>query len=144
MADQKNDSKFDYERASTLLGIVEKVAGVAPGFVYLSNEAMTELREMNDYLGQVAKDRGEAQKAKDDAVRAENARVAKAQYDDEVAKASVAASVKANVPQPAEPTPPELTPTPIHYTSDNPQPDLLDQAPVVVDPTPTTIADRRI
>ena len=39
---------FDYDRASALLNIVEKISTVAPGYTYISSEAMAELREMNE------------------------------------------------------------------------------------------------
>jgi len=46
----------DFERVAMLLGIPEKVAGVAPGMTYLSSAAMAELKEINDEVGKTIKE----------------------------------------------------------------------------------------
>lgn len=38
---------IDFDRVAKLLTIVKDVAGVAPGFVYISGEAMAELRQID-------------------------------------------------------------------------------------------------
>lgn len=65
---------FDYDRAAALLNIVQLIAGVAPQFTSISGEAMSELREMNDALVELAKRRAKEAEAKagyDAAQRAE-------------------------------------------------------------------------
>jgi hypothetical protein len=74
--------EFDYQRAGALLTIVQLVAGVAPGFTSISSEAMAELREMNDKLGVLARERAEAIKAEAAARAAEEAENANAEGDE--------------------------------------------------------------
>lgn len=56
---------IDFEHASALMDVVQKVASVSPAYMALSGVAMMELKEMNvvaqDYLNELGKERLKAE-----------------------------------------------------------------------------------
>lgn len=86
---------FDFERAMTLMGVMEKVANVAPKATAISGLATAALEEMNQEAKDIAKRRSEAfkelERKRDEALAAQ----AKEQADRKQAEDEEAAEQKA-------------------------------------------------
>ncbi len=47
--------EIDFGRVAQLMGVVEKQSSCAPGLVYLTSAAMTELRKINDAIAEASR-----------------------------------------------------------------------------------------
>lgn len=50
-----NTKEIDFGRVAQLMGVVEKQSSCAPGMVYLTSAAMTELRKINDAIEEASR-----------------------------------------------------------------------------------------
>lgn len=104
-------SKIDFERAGTLMDVVQKVASVSPSYMAISGAAMRELKEMNDTALEEQKELA-AQRLKEENEAAarlnEQNRIAaekQAKIDQEVANRTQASRGQPLTVMPGEPVP---------------------------------------
>lgn len=93
---------LDFERAATLMDVVQKVAAIAPAYMAISSLAMVELKEMNIEAQQYLDDLGKERLAKEQEAAA---RLNRQSLEEAVRTAPRA--IPANAPQLRTPMPGE-------------------------------------
>lgn len=139
------DHDIDFERAATLLDVVQKVSTVAPGYMALSGVAMAELKDMNkqgiDYLAELGQERLREEQAQAAKIDAQNQAYAEetAKADREIAKRQ-AATPKPIAIMPGEPVPARVQ----IATGDIQKPSEDHDADGIADQQQTEVVERRV